>query len=1017
MTRAEEPSVVLVATVSLSLLLISGGRDRWLSKPVGRRRGNRSPETLRLQDHPGEARLEGLSRQSGTEECDMKAPIQYQPQAFAARHLGPDPDDVATMLTEVGAESLEALVAETIPSSIRLARPLDLPPPLDERQVLADLADLAGDNRLLTSLIGLGYYDTFTPPVILRNVLENPAWYTAYTPYQPEISQGRLEVLLTFQTMVADLTGLDIANASLLDEASAAAEAMAMCRRLSTIAGSVFCVDEDCHPQTIAVVETRAAAVGIEVWVGTPSEFDFQETFGILLAYPASSGQLTDYTDLIERAHSKAALVAVVTDLLALTLLKPPGMMGADIAVGSAQRFGVPLGFGGPHAGFLATRDSMVRAMPGRLVGVAHDTAGKTAFRLALQTREQHIRRQRATSNVCTAQVLLAVMAALYACWHGPAGLSAIARRVHDLATRLAGALQAAGWELANDSWFDTVTVRAPGRADEVIERALSLRINLRLGQGDRVGVSFDETSTEETLKKVLDSFGVPAVEVATDRLPTNLLRQGEILTHPVFHLYRSEHEMLRYLRRLADRDLALDRTMIPLGSCTMKLNATAEMIPITWPGFANLHPFVPLEQAAGYLKLFERLEAYLAEITGYDRVSLQPNAGSQGELAGLLAIRAYHRSRGQADREVCLIPASAHGTNAASAAMAGMEVVVVDCDEGGNVDLEDLEKKATAHASRLAGVMITYPSTHGVFEEGVRRLCDIVHSHGGQVYVDGANLNAMVGLARPADFGADVSHLNLHKTFTIPHGGGGPGVGPVGVKAHLAPFLPNHPLRAEAGPESGIGPLTSAPFGSAGILPIAYAYIRLMGETGFRAASAIAILSANYLAARLRHHFPVLYSGSSGRVAHECILDLRPLTKTTEVTAEDVAKRLADYGFHAPTLSFPVPGTLMVEPTESESLAELDRFCEAMISIRGEIGDIEQGRVEVTESPLRYAPHTAEDVINDDWKRPYPRHQAAFPVAGLRLHKYWPPVSRIDGAGGDRNLMCSCPPIEEYST
>ncbi|HKX76290.1 MAG TPA: aminomethyl-transferring glycine dehydrogenase [Acidimicrobiia bacterium] len=946
----------------------------------------------------------------------MRVPLQYQPEGFAARHLGPDPDDVAKMLVEVGSESVDQLLAKTIPASIRLDRPLQLPEPLDEQEVLGELANLAGQNRIVTSLIGLGFYDTYTPPVIQRNVLENPAWYTAYTPYQPEISQGRLEVLLSFQTMVADLTGLEIANASLLDEASAAAEAMAMCRRLSTNEGNVFYVDPECHPQTIAVVQTRAGAVGVEVRVAKPAEFVLEDSFGLLLAYPASTGGLADHTDLITLAHAAGAVVAVATDLLALTILKPPGEMGADIAVGSAQRFGVPMAFGGPHAGFIATRESMVRALPGRLVGVARDSAGRTAFRLALQTREQHIRRQRATSNVCTAQVLLAVMAALYACWHGPEGLRAIARRVQGLAGRLAAAARAAGLTLANDTWFDTVTITVPGGAEAAMKEALVRGLNLRRVSDDQIGVSFDETSTDATLAAVLEALAIDPADGGDDG-STGFERQGEILAHPVFHLYRTEHEMLRYLRRLADRDLALDRTMIPLGSCTMKLNATAEMIPITWPGFARLHPFAPLDQASGYVALFERLEGYLTEITGYDRVSLQPNAGSQGELAGLLAIRAYHRQRGEGDRNICLIPASAHGTNAASAVMAGMEVVVVATDEAGNVDLADLESKATEYSSRLAAVMITYPSTHGVFEEGVRHLCDIIHSHGGQVYVDGANLNAMVGLARPADFGADVSHLNLHKTFTIPHGGGGPGVGPIGVRSHLAPFLPNHPLLPEAGPETGIGPVASAPFGSAGILPIAYAYIRLMGERGLRAASAIAILNANYLASRLQSHFPILYTGSAGRVAHECILDLRPLTKTTGVTAEDVAKRLADYGFHAPTLSFPVAGTLMVEPTESESLRELDRFCEAMIAIRGEIDEISQGKVELGQSPLRNAPHTAEDVVSDEWKRSYPREAAAFPLAELRQTKYWPPVSRIDGASGDRHLMCSCPPIEEYAT
>ncbi|HUO46994.1 MAG TPA: aminomethyl-transferring glycine dehydrogenase [Acidimicrobiia bacterium] len=945
----------------------------------------------------------------------MKVLVDSDSGSFAPRHIGPRPDDIAKMLSEVGAGSLEDLLTETLPPSIRLKKPLALPAAMTESEVLTDLRELADQNRLLTSLIGLGYHDTITPPVITRNVLENPAWYTAYTPYQPEISQGRLEVLLTFQTMVSDLTGLEIANASLLDEASAAAEAMAMCRRLAANQQPVFLIDSGCHPQTIAVVSTRAKAVGIDVRVVAPAEMSPAEAFGVLLAYPSSTGSLTDHSEVITSVHEAGGLVAVVTDLLALTILKPPGEMGADIAVGSAQRFGVPLGFGGPHAGFIATRRSMVRSIPGRLVGVAQDSGGRTGFRLALQTREQHIRRERATSNVCTAQVLLAIMAALYACWHGPEGLIAIARRVNGLANRLAAGLSAAGWQLSSETWFDTITVRAGSKAEMVMEEALQRGLNLRRVDDLTVGVSLDETSTETVVDGVLAAFGVKAVSDDLVGIPVELARAGEVLIHEVFHRYRSEHEMLRYLRRLADRDLALDRTMIPLGSCTMKLNATAEMMPISWPGFADLHPFVPLNQAAGYVELIKRLESYLEEMTGYDKVSLQPNAGSQGELAGLLAIATYHRSRGEESRRVCLIPASAHGTNAASAVMAGMEVVVVACDEQGNIDLEDLEQKAAAHSDRLAAAMITYPSTHGVFEEGVTRLCELVHEHGGQVYVDGANLNAMVGLSRPADFGADVSHLNLHKTFTIPHGGGGPGVGPVGVKAHLAPFLPNHPLRPEAGPSTGIGPVASAPWGSAGILPISYAYIRLMGREGLEAATAIAILNANFLATRLGPHFPVLYAGSGGRVAHECILDLRPLTRATGVTAEDVAKRLADYGFHAPTLSFPVAGTLMVEPTESESLAELERFCEALISIRQEIRHIEDGRLVVEESPLRHAPHTAADVATDHWERAYTRDQAAFPVPGLKSSKYWPPVSRIDGAAGDRNLMCSCPPIEAY--
>jgi glycine cleavage system P protein (glycine dehydrogenase) len=935
---------------------------------------------------------------------------------FPDRHIGPRAADIAKMLAEIGADSLDDLIAQTVPAGIRTDRPLSLGPPFSEGAILAELAVLARQNKVFTSMIGLGYYDTITPPVILRNVLENPAWYTAYTPYQAEISQGRLEVLLTFQTMVSDLTGLEIANASLLDEGTAAAEAMTMCRRLGPGDRSIFWVDGDCHPQTIAVVRTRAEPIGIEVKVGQPADFDFSISFGALLAYPGSSGAIVDYGPLISAAHEAGALIAVVTDLLALTLLTPPGSLGADIAVGSSQRFGVPMAFGGPHAAFIATKESLVRALPGRLVGVSKDSAGRVAFRLALQTREQHIRREKATSNVCTAQVLLAIMAALYACWHGPEGLVAIARRVNQLAGRLAGELAVAGFEVENPTWFDTLTVKVPGRASEIVDAAMRAGINLRTVDDDRVGISFDELSAPETVDALALAFGIEGPGTDFEGIPPALKREDEFLTHDVFHRYRSEHEMLRYLRRLADRDLALDRTMIPLGSCTMKLNATAEMIPITWEGFARVHPFAPLAQAGGYMDVIERLERYLVEITGYDRVSLQPNAGSQGELSGLLAIRAYHHSRGEGHRIVCLIPSSAHGTNAASAVMAGMEVVVVSCDERGNVDVADLSAKAELHRDRLSAVMITYPSTHGVFEESVQEICRIIHDHGGQVYLDGANLNAMVGVARPGEFGADVSHLNLHKTFTIPHGGGGPGVGPIGVREHLAPFLPSHPMRPEAGPWPGIGPVSSAPWGSAGILPIPYAYIRMMGPEGLRRATEVAILNANYLATRLNPHFPVLYTGSHGRVAHECILDLRPVTRATGISAEDVAKRLADYGFHAPTLSFPVAGTLMVEPTESEGIEELDRFCDAMISIRGEIARVEAGEWAASDSPLRWAPHPAADVISNEWDRPYTRETAAFPDPRLRLAKYWPPVSRIDGPGGDRNLMCSCPPLDAYN-
>ncbi|MEX2135264.1 MAG: aminomethyl-transferring glycine dehydrogenase, partial [Acidimicrobiia bacterium] len=831
-------------------------------------------------------------------------------ESFVTRHVGPGTGDIAKMLEVVGADSLDALIDDTVPASIRDEQ-LDLPPALSEPEVVNHLRHLAKKNQIVPSLIGLGYHNTIVPPVIQRNVLENPAWYTSYTPYQPEISQGRLEALLNFQTMVSDLTGLDVANSSLLDEPTAAAEAMAMCRRISRGDRTVFYVDPDCHIPTTAVVATRARAVGIEIRL-REEDSDLSLAFGALLQYPGSSGSIVDYSGLVSRLHEAGVTVAVATDLLALTLLQPPGEWGADIAVGSAQRFGVPLGYGGPHAGFIATREEHVRSLPGRLVGVSKDSGGRMAYRLALQTREQHIRREKATSNVCTAQVLLAVMAGFYGAWHGPDGLREIAGEVHRLASEFASGVRSAGYDVVNDTWFDTVSVRAPGRAREITEAVLARGINIGLVDEDTVRVAFDETSNAATVAAVVAGFGAGPVDgVSPSGLPGSLHRSTAFMAHPVFNDHRSEHEMLRYLRRLADRDLALDRSMIPLGSCTMKLNATSEMIPITWPEFSDIHPYAPVSQAAGYLELIGELESYLAEATGYDRVSIQPNAGSQGELAGLLAIAAYQRERGEGDRDVCLIPASAHGTNAASAVMAGMRVVVVKTDGAGNVDLEDLEEKASAHGATLACAMVTYPSTHGVFEEGIRRLCEIVHAYGGQVYVDGANLNALVGLARPATFGADVSHLNLHKTFTIPHGGGGPGVGPIGVRSHLAPFLPNHPLREEAGPARGVGPISGAPFGSAGILPIPYAYIRLMGADGLRHATKVAILSANYVAARLEDHFPVLYRGESGRVAHECILDLRPMTKESGVTAEDVAKRLADYGFHAPTLSFPVAGTL----------------------------------------------------------------------------------------------------------
>ena len=946
---------------------------------------------------------------------------------FADRHIGPDRGAVAKMLAQVGFGSLDELTDAAVPESIRHTEALDLPEPLDEAAVLAELRALAARNTVARSMIGLGYHGTFTPPVIQRNVLENPAWYTAYTPYQPEISQGRLEALLNFQTVVADLTGLPTAGASLLDEGTAAAEAMALARRVGRGRGGVFLVDADCLPQTIAVVRTRAEPTGVEVLVadladGIPEEAVERGVFGVLLQYPGASGAVRDPRALIERAHELGAVVTVAADLLALTVLASPGALGADIAVGTSQRFGVPMAFGGPHAGYMSVRAEYARNLPGRLVGVSRDAAGRPAYRLALQTREQHIRRERATSNICTAQVLLAVMAGLYAVYHGPEGLAVIARRTHRMAALLAAGLREGGVEVAHEAFFDTVTARVPGRAAEVVAAARAVGVNLRQVDADLVGVACDETTTRADLAAVWAAFGVPATAAdvpeldarVPDALPDGLLRDDEYLTHPVFHQHRSETALLRYLRRLADRDYALDRGMIPLGSCTMKLNATVEMAAVTWPEFAGLHPFAPLEQVAGYLALIRELEARLAEITGYDAVSLQPNAGSQGELAGLLAVRAHHRANGQEERTVCLIPSSAHGTNAASAVLAGMRVVVVATSESGDVDVDDLAAKIEKHRDELAVLMVTYPSTHGVFEERVGDICAAVHDAGGQVYVDGANLNALVGLARPGRFGADVSHLNLHKTFCIPHGGGGPGVGPVAVRAHLAPYLPGHPAQPTAGP-AGVGPVSAAPWGSAGILPISWAYVRLMGAAGLRRATQVAVLSANYLARRLEPHYPVLYTGPGGLVAHECVIDVRPLTKATGVTIDDVAKRLVDYGFHAPTMSFPVAGTLMIEPTESEDLAELDRFCDAMIAIRAEIDRVASGEWSAEDNPLVNAPHTAEQ-LTGDWPHPYDRREAVYPGEVSRDGKYWPPVRRIDGAFGDRNLVCSCPPIEELA-
>ncbi|WP_242892762.1 aminomethyl-transferring glycine dehydrogenase [Actinomadura litoris] len=942
---------------------------------------------------------------------------QHPRTSFADRHIGPSEDEQARMLAVIGYSGAEALVDDAVPAAIRTTRPLDLPPALSETAALARLRELASRNTVLTSMIGLGYHGTTTPGVILRNVMENPGWYTAYTPYQPEISQGRLEALLNFQTVVSDLTGLPVANASMLDEGTAAAEAMALAHRVSRRKEpGTFLVDADVLPQTIEIVRTRAVPLGIEVVTADLSgglpEGDF---FGVLLQYPGASGAVRDLEPVAAQAHERDAKVVVAADLLALTLLRPPGESGADIAVGSAQRFGVPYGFGGPHAGYMAVAEGIQRQLPGRLVGVSVDAAGAPAYRLALQTREQHIRREKATSNICTAQVLLAVMAGMYAVYHGPDGLAAIAQRAHRRAAEIAAGLRGGGVEVVHGAFFDTVLARVPGRAAEVVAAARERGVNLRPSGADHVAVACDETTLPEHVAAVLEAFGVPAAPVDGDAIPDDLRRESPYLTHPVFHAHHSETAMLRYLRRLQDKDIALDRSMIPLGSCTMKLNATTEMEPVTWPEFANIHPFAPVEQARGYLELIGELEGFLAEITGYAKVSLQPNAGSQGELAGLLAIRGYHVARGEGHRDVCLIPSSAHGTNAASAVMAGMRVVVVKCDEGGNVDLDDLRAKIAQHGDRLSAIMVTYPSTHGVFEETITDVCAAVHEAGGQVYVDGANLNALVGLARPGEFGSDVSHLNLHKTFCIPHGGGGPGVGPIGVREHLAPFLPNHPLRAEAGPESGVGPISAAPWGSAGILPISWAYIAMMGPDGLRAATEGAIIGANYVAARLAPHYPILYTGRNGLVAHECIADLRKITKETGITAEDVAKRLIDYGLHAPTLSFPVAGTLMIEPTESEDLAELDRFCDAMIEIRREIQRVAEGGYDREDNPLKNAPHTADHLVSDDWKHSYAREEAAYPLPALREAKYWPPVRRIDQAYGDRNLVCSCPPPEAF--
>ncbi|GIL05303.1 MAG: glycine dehydrogenase (decarboxylating) [Betaproteobacteria bacterium] len=954
-----------------------------------------------------------------------------QHDAFIARHVGPDAAEIAEMLTVVGQPSLEALVDAIVPASIKLGAPLALPAPMSEEEALAKIRAIAAKNQVFRSFIGQGYYGTHTPAVILRNILENPAWYTAYTPYQAEISQGRMEALINFQTMVADLTAMEIANASLLDEGTAAAEAMTLAKRSCKSKSNLFFVSSDCHPQTIEVVKTRAEPLGIQVEVGDDAAAERADAFGVLLQYPCSTGDVRDYAKIVQVVHARGGLVAIAADLLALTLLKAPGEWGADIVVGNSQRFGVPFGFGGPHAAFLACRDAFKRQMPGRLIGVSVDAQGKPAYRLTLQTREQHIRREKATSNICTAQVLLAVMAGMYAVYHGPKGLKRIAQRVHRLTAILAAGLKSAGLKVT-DRFFDTIAVRGVDAA-KIHAAARAQKINLRDLGADAVGISLDETATRADVEALWRVFGVTASVDALDAsvgdaIPPSLVRTSAYLTHPVFNQYHAEHEMLRYLRALADRDLALDRTMIPLGSCTMKLNATAEMIPVTWPEFANIHPFAPAEQAAGYAQLIDELEKMLAECTGYDAVSLQPNSGAQGEYAGLLAIRAYHRARGEGHRNVCLIPESAHGTNPASAQMCGMEVVVVKCDANGNVDVADLKAKADQHAQDLAALMVTYPSTHGVFEEAIREICEIVHAHGGQVYTDGANLNALVGVAKPGKYGSDVSHLNLHKTFCIPHGGGGPGVGPVAVKSHLAPYLPSKepPLPGNgervgvkgsgkaAGP--AVGPVSAAPFGSASILPISWMYITMMGAAGLRRATEVALLNANYIARRLAPYYPTLYTGRNGLVAHECILDLRPIKDSCGISAEDVAKRLMDYGFHAPTLSFPVPGTLMVEPTESEAKHELDRFIDAMIAIREEIRAVEEGRVDREDNPLKNAPHTAAMVTAETWAHDYSREQAAFPRPELKRQKYWPPVARVDNAYGDRNVFCACPPMSAFA-
>ena len=941
-------------------------------------------------------------------------PTEYLPYDFAnRRHIGPSPSEMAEMLKVLGVSSLDELIDQTVPESIRQAAPLSFGKPKSERELLWHMRKVAEKNDVYTTMIGQGYHGTVTPPAIQRNILENPAWYTAYTPYQPEISQGRLEALLNYQTMISDLTGLEIANASLLDEATAAAEAMTMAERTAKSKSKVFFVDENCHPQNIEVMKTRAAPLGIEIVVGAPEELAASDVFGAIFQYPGTYGHVRDFTEQMDALHEAKALGIVIADPLALTLLKEPGAMGADIAVGSTQRFGVPMGFGGPHAAYMACRDNLKRAMPGRLVGVSIDARGNKAYRLSLQTREQHIRREKATSNVCTAQALLAVMASFYAVFHGPDGLKAIAQRIHRKTERLVMGLEAGGYTVEPKLFFDTITVDVGALQGVIMDAGRRERINFRKVGDTKIGIAVDETIRPAVLEGVWRAFGLDFkrtdFEAGYTRLPVEYHRTSDFMTHPTFHQNRAETEMMRYMRRLADRDLALDRAMIPLGSCTMKLNSAAEMMPVTWPEFSNVHPFAPSDQVEGYAEMIEDLSEKLCDITGYDAMSMQPNSGAQGEYAGLLTIMAYHRSRGDDQRRICLIPINAHGTNPASAQMCGMDVVVTKCTDNGDIDLDDFRAKAEEAGDKLAACMITYPSTHGVFEETVREVCEITHAHGGQVYLDGANLNAMVGLSKPGEIGSDVSHLNLHKTFCIPHGGGGPGMGPIGVKSHLAPFLPGHP---ETGGREG--PVSAAPYGSPGILMIPWAYILMMGGDGLTQATKVAILNANYIAKRLDGAFEVLFRGNKGRVAHECILDTRPFADSVHVTVDDIAKRLIDNGFHAPTMSWPVAGTLMVEPTESETKAELDRFCDAMLAIREEIAAIEAGDIDAENNPLKNAPHTVEDLVGE-WDRPYSREQGCYPKGAFRVDKYWPPVNRVDNVWGDRHLVCTCPPLDEY--